>query len=109
MAIELISREIEQLAVTPGAAVFTIPASTTAQIIYAVAVNIDTANATGFTVQINSGGGLTNYIVNRKIPAGKSDLCPDLVGRVMEATDAIWAFAETASDINFTVGFKLIA
>ncbi len=109
MAVELISREIEQLAVTPGTPVFTVPGSTTAQIVSAVAVNIDTANATGFTVQINSGGGLTNYIPNRTIPAGKTDLCPELVGMVLEKTDIIHAFAETADDINFKVGFKLIA
>lgn len=108
MAIELIAREIEQLAVSPGGTVLTVPATTTAQIVSAVANNIDATNATGFTVQVNSGGGLKSYISNRKVPAGRSYLCPEILGMVLETGDIIQAFAETASDINFKVGFKLI-
>ena len=93
----------EQLVLTGDAVVlYTCPAATVAQIIQAVAVNIDAATTTTFSVKVNS----ALYIPGRSIVAKESDLCDELVGMVLEAADTITPFASVISDINFTISIE---
>lgn len=105
MAIRTVTAQIEQLAVTPGAAIYTTPGLTTSTITQAVAKNTDTSNVVNLVVEVNSGGGLEEYI-NKNIPAGESYLCPEITGLGLETTDIVQAFAGSASDINLKLTIK---
>jgi len=93
---------LEQLPATTTN-VFTVPALHTYQIVSAVGANLDTANATQIAIEVNSGGGLTDYLTARTIPAKGTDLLPELVGMIFEAGDLLNAFASAVSDINLKV------
>jgi len=104
MGIEFKAAEIEQLA-TGTAVLYTCPANTTAQIVSAVANNIDASSNTTFTITVTpSGGSAAQYVSARPIPHGKSDPVSELWGIVLDSGDSINAFASVASDINLKIG-----
>lgn len=108
MPIRLIAAEIEQLAVSPGAAIYTVPANTTSQVVACVAANTDSVNAVQFAIEINSGGGLADYIPNRTLGPQGTDLCPEIVGMVLETGDIVQGLASSASDVNLKLSIKEI-
>ena len=68
--------------------------------------NSDASVAYTFTLyRVASGGSATaaNILVNaRSVPAGGSDLVPELNGMVLNAGDFIQALASTTAKLNFT-------
>ena len=109
MASPFTSVEIEQLAVTPGATIYTAPDNTTAQVVFANCTNESASDAT-FTIHVvQSGGSLadTNIYVDAKaLGAGKSDLIPEIVGMWLSAGDYIIAFGSIADAMNLRISIK---
>ena len=111
MAVTFRSAEIEQLAVSPGATIYTVPANTTSQVIFANCTNESTGALTFTIHKIQSGGsaGDTNLYVDAKsIGAGKTDLVSEIIGMVLEAGDFITAFGSGATALNLTLSIKEI-
>jgi hypothetical protein len=91
--------EVEQLAITT-AVVYTTPSNTTALVTFCVAVNESSSNSS-FTVTVTpSGGSAATYIPDKAIPAGHSNLMPEILGLGLDAGDVINAFAADASAVN---------
>lgn len=86
------------------AAVYTVPAQTTAKVGRAVFVNT-TAGALTITAGITTGGALgasTTLISARALAAGESYVSPELAGAVIPAGSAIRAYASAATSVTFT-------
>ncbi len=105
---KIVVEQIEQLAVSPGAAIYTAPDFTTGIIRSAVAANIDAVNSSDITVQVNSGGGLEAYITALTIEPNETVQLDKLVEMGLEAGDILQAFASAANDINLKVTIKEI-
>lgn len=107
MGIEFVAAEVEPVTdtATPGEALYTCPANTTAQIVYALANNLDTSNSTALTVERTpSGGSLAVYVSAKVIPKGKDDPLSGLWGMILEAGDSLAVFASASGDINVILG-----
>ena len=111
MASSFKSAEIEQLAVTPGATIYTAGTNVTSVVTFANCTNESTASAT-FTIHVvQSGGSLadTNIYVDAKpIGPGKTSLIPELLGCILNEGDFIIAFGSAASALNLKLGIKEI-
>jgi len=86
------------------AAVYAVPAATTAKIGRAVFCNTS-ASATTITAGITTGGALsaaTTLISARPIAPGESYVSPELAGAVLPAGSAIHASAGAATAVTFT-------
>lgn len=94
----------QQLA-NADAAVYTVPAATTAKIGRAVFCNT-TASATTITAGITTGGSntaSTTLISARPIAPGESYVSPELAGAVIPAGSALHASAGAATAVTLTV------
>ena len=111
MAITFKAAQIEQLAVTPGATLYTAPANTTSQVIHALCTN-EGAAAVTFTVHVVQSGGAagdTNiYIDAEPLAPGESTLVSGLTGMILDAGDFITAFGSAATTLNLKIGVKEI-
>ncbi len=111
MAISFTAAEIEQLATTPGATIYSAPANTTAQVVFANCTN-ESATALTFTIHVvQSGGSLADtniYLDAKTVGAGKSDFLPEIVGLILSAGDFIIAFGSAGSALNLKLGIKEI-
>ena len=100
----LIGAGVVQLVLEGDAVVlYTCPADTIAQFIACTAVNIDTSDTTSFTIQLGLGAGFVTYILDRDILPKETDLCDEVIGHVLEATQTIFAFASAIADINLLI------
>jgi len=111
MAVSYKSAEIEQLAVTPGATIYTAPANTTSQVVYALCTNASASAATFSIHLVQSGGSLaaTNLYVDAKpVAIDGSDTIPEIVGAILNAGDFIIAFGSAGTALNLKVGVKEI-
>jgi hypothetical protein len=111
MTVSYKAAEIEQLAVSPGATIYTAPTNTTSQVVYALCTNASASAATFSIHIVQSGGSLaaTNLYVDAKpIAIDGSDNVPEVVGVVLNAGDFIIAFGSAATAMNLKLGVKEI-
>jgi len=109
--------EIEQVALTPGATIYTCPSGRSAEVIYANATN-ESGGAVLLTVHIvQSGGSLADtniYLDGKSIAAGASDGLTKITGEagkhgcILSAGDFIIIFADTADALNVKLGIREI-
>jgi hypothetical protein len=111
MSVSFTAAEIEQLAVSPGATIYTAPANTTSQVVFANCTNESTGALT-FTIHVvQSGGSLADtnlYVDGKSVGAAKSDLVPEIVGLILSPGDFIIAFGSAANALNLKLGIKEI-
>ena len=111
MASSFTSKEIEQLAVTPGSTIYTAPATGKGIVTYANCTNESTTTAT-FTIHVvQSGGSLADtniYVDTKGVAPGASDLVPEIRGCVLDSSDFIIAFGSAGSAMNLKLGIKEI-
>lgn len=108
MAITYIDKILEQVPATSTAVGVGIGTVEYAKIVYAACHNESAANVILTVNIVQSGGsaGLTNRYVYKTIPAGKTVVLYEIVGRVMATGDAIYATASAASALNLSIGVK---
>lgn len=88
---------------TTLAAYYTAPAGTTTVIDKFSVVNSSSSNQKFSAHIVVSGGSATNQniiIVNRTVKPGEADLCPELVGRVLETGSFISMVASAVSALT---------
>ena len=111
MAISFTASEIEQLATTPGATIYTAPSNTTAQVVFANCTN-ESGGALTFTIHVvQSGGSLADtniYVDAKSLAGGGSDMVPEIVGAILSPGDFIIAFGSAGSALNLKLGIKEI-
>ena len=114
MASNYTAKEIEQLAVTPGATIYTVPSNPenmTSVIVHANCTN-ESSSAATFTIHVvKSGGSLadTNIYVDAKgVGGNRTDLISELVGMVLQAGDFIIAFGSVGDAMNLKLSIKEI-
>lgn len=108
MTTAYIDKILEQVPASSTAVGSSISTVDHARIVYAACHNESAANAT-ITINIVQSGGsasVTNEYVRRTVPAGKTIVLSEIVGRVLATGDAIYATAGTASALNLSVGVK---
>ena len=112
MAILFQNNVIEQLAVSPGATIYTVPSNAKNAQVIAVNCTNESATAETFTVHVVQNGGSladTNiYVDGKGVAPGGTDLVPEITGRILMPSDFVIVFGSTASALNFSLDVKEI-
>ena len=106
MSVTLKNANILQLAVSPGAAIYTCPSGTAARVLKCTVTNDTTTVATCTFHKVASGGALgdDNFILNAKSISSQATYeCPEVVGQVLDAGDAIHAFGSVATQLTVVI------
>lgn len=109
MAISYTDNVAEQVG-TSSAITYQAPTVLSAHVVYAVCFNEGAADAT-LTINVVKNGDsadVTNRYVNRVVPAGNRIILDELVGRVLNSSDAIYSASSVASTLNLSIGVKEI-
>ena len=112
MSVVYRAAEIEQLAVSPGATIYTAPAGTTSIVTFANCTN-ESASSETFTIHIvQSGGSLADtniYADTLPLGQGVTKLVTNVLGAILDPGDFIIAFGSTADALNLKLGIKEIS
>lgn len=103
------SAEIEQLAVSPGATIYTCPANRSATVTFANVTNesVGAVTLTIHVVQVGASLADTNiYLDGKSIAAGATDNLTEITGMTLESGDFIIAFAGTADALNMRLSIR---